>query len=39
MTKNITDNENFKNNYLDSKKIVIKNNYWNHDREELLQSL
>ena len=39
MTKNITDNENIKNNYLDSKKIVIKNNYWNQDHEELLQSL
>ena len=42
MSKNILKIENTnheKNNYLESKKLVVKNNYWNEDHELLLESL
>ena len=38
MKKNIIEKENL-NNYLESKKLVVKNNYWNEDHELLLESL
>jgi len=38
MDENLLENIN-KNNYLESKKQVVKNNYWNEDHELLLESL